>query len=152
MVARLPNYKSNLEMIYDCVPNDIMVIETNTKNIYMHDTVGRRLALEFPQVIKALEEICFNSGLIPGKCYLYKVDGIRFFAILVTHTTPIRKDNLDDPETVEFLLRSAIHDMINKVGKNQHYVSGFLGKRFKAWGSVHNYIKEHNLNWSVYTG
>lgn len=150
------NYCKDKEMVYDCLPagkrhggGDVIVFDINIYNVWGHDVVSRRIASEFPLVVKEITKLAITNKLYPGEAVIFTTQRGYTLAGLVNHMNPARK-NMDDNETVLHMTQTAIEDMVQAIGEDRHFVSHILGRRYNAWCDIVNTIKKLDLNWSVY--
>ena len=137
------------EMIYDCKPKDVMVLDINSLLLFDIDRVARRVKAEFPEVVRLLRIKAINDLLYPGDAIVIKVRGYTIVS-LVTQVDIYGK-NKDDDETINMFTINAINDMLTKVDKSSRFVSGILNRRHGKWERIAYHIAQKKLNWSIYT-
>lgn len=148
LVGNMINYHKE-EMIYDCKPKDVMVFDVNSLLLFDIDRVARRVKIEFPEVVKLLKIKAVNDQLYPGDAIVIKVRGYTIVS-LVTQVN-LYGNNKDDNETINMFTINAINEMLSKVNKGSHFISGILNRRNGTWNRVAYHIAQKKLNWSIFT-
>lgn len=144
-------YEDKLEMVLDCVGghDEIMVIELNAQCIAL-DKYTRRFISTFPKSWDKFVKMCINSDFNVGGVTMCQEDGVNI-AILNNIYYRVGK-NKDSTETVKQMTVESIKKLVKTVGKDKHFISGYIGDGIskRVWSSAVDYISKENLNWSVY--
>jgi len=136
------------EMVFDCVRGkDIIVFDTNTNVLLDISSVGRRIKVEFPEVVKLLRIKALTNQLHVGQSLVVKIRGYTVVALI----TQAGLFSEDPPETVSMMTINAINDMLSKVDKDLHFVSGILNRKLGDWARVAYHISTKRLSWDIYT-
>lgn len=144
----LPYHKE--EMVYDCIKGkDVIVFDINIQLLFDLDRVARRIKVEFPEVVKLLRIKAINEQLYPGDSVVIQVRGFTVVALITM--ADISGPHKDDPETINMFTMQAIDDMLKKVNKSSHFVSGILNRKTSKWDRIAYHITNKKLNWSIYT-